>query len=98
MSIWLQMTLLVISADIVVISKLHSTPLLPASLLVLSIRLHLSLYLSLPNLGLSRFEDHTLQIRLIQSIKKVLENACLMVEESGHSQGWKSVVLGVLVS
>ncbi|KAI9635362.1 uncharacterized protein MKK02DRAFT_44049 [Dioszegia hungarica] len=78
------------------ISKVHPTPLLPPSLLMLSIRLHLALYLSLPTFGARRFADPAIQVRLIRSVRMVLQEACLMVEESGHSQGWKSVVLSVL--
>lgn len=85
-------------ADETVISKVHPTPLLPPSLLMLSIRLHLALYLSLPTFGARRFADPAIQVRLIRSVRMVLQEACLMVEESGHSQGWKSVVLSVLVS
>jgi hypothetical protein len=70
---------------------------LPPLLLLLSMRLHLSLYLSLPTLGTGRFEDRSIQVRLIRAIKQVLESACLMVGDGGHSPGWKSVVLGMLV-
>lgn len=82
---------------LIVVPKLHVAPLLPPSLLTLSIRIHLSLYLALPALSPRRFADPTLQQRLIAATRHVLESACLAVEEGGHSRGWKSVIMGVLV-
>ncbi len=72
---------------------LHLTPLLAPEFLTLSIRLHLSLHLSLPTIP-SLFRC----TRMYDAVSHVLEEALLINESySGTSPGWKSVILSVLV-
>ncbi|WWC87015.1 uncharacterized protein L201_001898 [Kwoniella dendrophila CBS 6074] len=78
------------------VPHLHPTPLLSPSLLTFSIRLHLSLYLSLPSLG-GTLPSSAAQAECRESIHKVLEKAVLMTEgESGTGRGWKSLIISVL--
>ncbi|KAK4684195.1 hypothetical protein P7C73_g6003, partial [Tremellales sp. Uapishka_1] len=89
----------VIRASLKLASILHSTPLVSPSLMTFSIRLHLTLHLSLPSLPDSTFPDPLLLNRLRDSVREVLENAVLSVEgEQGTGRGWKSVILSVLPS
>jgi hypothetical protein len=80
-----------------VIPLLHPTPLLSPSLLTFSIRLHLSLHLSLPGLA-AQFARLEMYERVRAGVREVLEQAVLMSEEDGTARGFKSVILGVLVS
>ncbi|WRT64888.1 uncharacterized protein IL334_001824 [Kwoniella shivajii] len=75
---------------------LHATPLFSPSLLTFSIRLHLSLYLSLSSLsGIFTSSASSAQIR--DTLHDVLEKAVLMTEgEGGTARGWKSLIISVL--
>ena len=72
---------------------LHRTPLLSPELLTLSLRLHISVHLTLPSLPTLSKDS-----AMIDAIAHVLEEALLINESSsGTSPGWKSVILSVLV-
>ncbi|RSH83829.1 hypothetical protein EHS25_005444 [Saitozyma podzolica] len=77
------------------IPLLHPTPLLSPSLLTFSVRLHLSLHLSLPGLA-AQFARPEMCERVRAGVREVLEQAVLMSEEGGTARGFKSVILGVL--
>ncbi|KAK8846849.1 hypothetical protein IAR55_005937 [Kwoniella newhampshirensis] len=78
-------------------SLLHPTPLLSPSLLTFSIRLHLSLYLTLLSLPGTAFASPSSCGELQNGVEEVLEEAVLMVEgEGGTARGWKSLVISVL--
>ncbi|CAD6577358.1 MAG: hypothetical protein TREMPRED_001937, partial [Tremellales sp. Tagirdzhanova-0007] len=71
---------------------LHPTPLLSSELLTFSIRLHLSLHVSIPSLETAHNDW-----RIPVAVTHVLEEALLINEaQSGTSSGWKTVVLSVL--
>ncbi|WVF69904.1 hypothetical protein IAT40_004687 [Kwoniella sp. CBS 6097] len=75
---------------------LHPTPLLSPSLLTFSIRLHLSLYLSLPSLS-STFESPLSFSEIQENVQDVLKRAVKMTEgENGTGRGWKSLIISVL--
>ncbi|WVQ97946.1 hypothetical protein IAU59_005065 [Kwoniella sp. CBS 9459] len=77
-------------------SLLHPTPLLSPSLLTFSIRLHLSLYLSLPSLS-STFESPISFSEVQETVQDVLSSAVRMTEgENGTGRGWKSLIISVL--
>ncbi|XAO27914.1 hypothetical protein I312_106778 [Cryptococcus bacillisporus CA1280] len=73
---------------------LHTTPLISPSLLTLSIRLHLSLYLALPSLLLSAFPSIDAKSEILESVQKVLESVLSVGE--GWSKGYESVIISVL--
>ncbi|WWD22092.1 hypothetical protein CI109_106581 [Kwoniella shandongensis] len=76
---------------------LHSTPLLSPSLLTFSIRLHLSLYLTLPSLPSTAFTSPSASAQLLSGVQNVLEEAVLMIEgEGGTARGWKSLIISTL--
>ena len=78
---------------------LHNTPVLASSLLTLSIRLHLSLYLRLTTLTSAAFASSSDLSRLTEAVIRVLEEAATMTEnQRGTSKGWKTVILSILVS
>ncbi|WWC67835.1 uncharacterized protein I206_101752 [Kwoniella pini CBS 10737] len=78
------------------IPLLHPTPLLSPSLLTFSVRLHLSLYLSLTTLR-SVLPSSAAQSDLRGALNSVLERAVLMTEgEGGTGRGWKSLIISVL--
>lgn len=60
-------------------------------------RLHLSLHLSFPGLA-AQFARPEMYERVRSGVWEVLEQAMLMSEEGGTARGFKSVILGVLVS
>lgn len=62
-----------------------------------SVRLHLSLHLSLPGFA-AQFARPEMYERVRAGVREVLEEAVLMSEEGGTARGFKSVILGVLVS
>ncbi|WVQ84129.1 hypothetical protein IAT38_006276 [Cryptococcus sp. DSM 104549] len=74
---------------------LHTTPLLPPSLLSLSIRLHLSLHLLLPTLPSSRFVSPSSKGELIAQVAQTLEDAVGMGAD-GWGRGWESTIIAVL--
>ncbi|OCF37432.1 hypothetical protein I316_00553 [Kwoniella heveanensis BCC8398] len=77
-------------------SLLHPTPLLSPSLLTYSIRLHLSLYLSLPSLS-SSIESPVSFSEVQANVHDVLKDAVLITEgENGTGRGWKSLIISVL--
>ncbi|KGB80224.3 hypothetical protein CNBG_6062 [Cryptococcus deuterogattii R265] len=73
---------------------LHTTPLISPSLLTLSIRLHLSLYLALPSLLSSAFPSIDAKSEILESVQKVLESVLSVGE--GWSKGYESVIISVL--
>lgn len=76
---------------------LHTAPLLSPALLTLSIRLHISLYLSLPTISHLLQPPHQAG-RLGNALADVLEKAALINEgQGGTSRGWKSVILSIMV-
>nr|XP_019047315.1 hypothetical protein I302_03924 [Kwoniella bestiolae CBS 10118]OCF26245.1 hypothetical protein I302_03924 [Kwoniella bestiolae CBS 10118] len=86
----------VIVCALKLVPLLHPTPLLSPSLLTFSIRLHLSLYLSIPSLG-GMLPSSSAQSELRESVYEVLEKAVLMTEgEGGTGRGWKSLIISVL--
>ncbi|WWD07797.1 hypothetical protein V865_005901 [Kwoniella europaea PYCC6329] len=86
----------VIVCALQLVPLLHPTPLLSPSLLTFSIRLHLSLHLSIPSLG-GILSSSSAQSELRESVHDVLEKAVLMTEgEGGTGRGWKSLIISVL--
>nr|XP_018265574.1 uncharacterized protein I303_01944 [Kwoniella dejecticola CBS 10117]OBR87732.1 hypothetical protein I303_01944 [Kwoniella dejecticola CBS 10117] len=86
----------VIIQALFLIPLLHPTPLFSPSLLTFSIRLHLSLYLSIPSLG-GILPSAAAQSDLQAAIQHVLEQVVLMTEgEGGTGRGWKSLIISVL--
>ncbi|WVR04541.1 hypothetical protein IAU60_001548 [Kwoniella sp. DSM 27419] len=78
------------------ISVLHTTPLLSPSLLTFSIRLHLSLHLSLPSAA-TMFSSPEAHSEVVKGVATVLENAVCMTEgEHGTGRGWKTLIISVL--
>ncbi|AFR95231.2 hypothetical protein C343_03324 [Cryptococcus neoformans C23] len=73
---------------------LHTTPLISPSLLTLSIRLHLSLYLALPSLFSSVFPSFNAKSEILEAVQKVLESVLSVGE--GWSKGYESVIISVL--
>ncbi|TXT10694.1 hypothetical protein VHUM_02199 [Vanrija humicola] len=72
----------VIVAALELTPLLHSAPLLSPALLNFSIRLHLSLFLSLPG-RIASFADKTTHLELERAVTAALEHVALMNEGSG---------------
>ncbi|OCF58932.1 hypothetical protein L486_03425 [Kwoniella mangroviensis CBS 10435] len=86
----------VIVCALQLVPLLHPTPLLSPSLLTFSIRLHLSLHLSIHSLG-GILSSSSAQSELRESVHDVLGKAVLMTEgEGGTGRGWKSLIISVL--
>ena len=91
---------------------LHHHPLIPPSLLTLSIRTHLSLHLLLPELPRDAFVASSVEtgsgaagagagagLAIAAAVKEALEMAATQAgERGGWRMGWSNTILGVLVS
>ncbi|WVQ74084.1 hypothetical protein IAR50_003668 [Cryptococcus sp. DSM 104548] len=75
---------------------LHTAPLLAPSLLTLSVRLHLSLYLGLSSLSASTFPEIGSREDVRSVVRKALEKVLSVGE--GWSKGYESVIVSVLES
>ncbi|TYJ56301.1 hypothetical protein B9479_002992 [Cryptococcus floricola] len=73
---------------------LHTASLLAPSLLTLSVRLHLSIYLGLPSLSTSTFPEVGAREDVRVVTRKVLEKVLSIGE--GWSKGYESVIVSVL--
>jgi len=84
--------------DFPVVPYTHTTPLLAPALLTFSIRLHISLYLALPAVA-HLLQPPSQEYRLRAALTSALQKAALMTDnEGGTSQGWKSIIMSILVS